>query len=167
MLEIKGDNGVIYPILAWDESDLVLIDAGFPGQIDLITEEIAKVGHSAKDITAIILTHQDIDHIGCVRELLELAPNAQVMAHIEEAPYINGEKTPIKLAALSARYDDLPDDMKIMHDKLKAGFANQKTQLHKHTQTVQTGQELEYLSYLLSLPQSAESQAIHTKAQGK
>ncbi|GHU75543.1 hydrolase [Clostridia bacterium] len=134
MLEIKANNGVIYPILAWDEHNLVLIDAGFPGQIDLITAGITKAGRPAKDITAIILTHQDIDHIGCVRELLELAPNAQVMAHIDEAPYINGEKTPIKLAALSARYDDLPDDMKIMHDKLKAGFANRRIKIDKFLQ---------------------------------
>jgi len=126
MLELAKPQGAIYPTLAWDESNLVLIDAGFPGQTDALVSAIAVEGFRAEDITHIILTHQDIDHIGCLQDILRLAPCAQVIAHTQEAPYIDGRKTPIKLAALLEEYDRLPDQRKAFCDHLQAGFANRR-----------------------------------------
>jgi len=136
MLELARPNGAIYPTLAWDESSLVLIDAGFPGQADALVSAIAAEGFRAEDVTHVILTHQDIDHIGCLPDILRLAPAAQVIAHAEEAPYIDGRKTPIKLAALEAAYDNLPDQMKAFCDQLRAGFADRRAAV---SQTVEDG----------------------------
>ena len=126
MLEIMGMGNTIYPTLAWDTENLVLIDTGFPGQADVIVNAIAAVGFSAEDISHIILTHQDIDHIGCAMDLLKLTPTAIILAHSDEAPYIDGRKTPIKLAAMLEHYDSFPEDSKAWCDKLAAGFANRK-----------------------------------------
>jgi glyoxylase-like metal-dependent hydrolase (beta-lactamase superfamily II) len=126
MLEINGMGSVIYPVLTWDDNNLVLIDAGFPGQTDAIVHAIANVGFEAGLLTHIIITHQDMDHIGCVLDLLKLAPAAQVLAHTDEAPYINGSKVPVKLAALLEQYDNLPDDRKKWCDNFKEGYANRK-----------------------------------------
>ncbi|MCL2318569.1 MAG: MBL fold metallo-hydrolase, partial [Treponema sp.] len=87
-----------------------------------IAGAISAAGCSAKNITHIILTHQDVDHIGCLKELLKLAPKARVMAHKDEAPYINGQKTPIKLEAMLKQYDSLPADRKAWCDNLKQKF---------------------------------------------
>ena len=65
MLEIGGVNLV----LAWDENNLVLIDTGFPGQTDDIVKAIANAGFKAKELTHIIITHQDWGHIGCLMDL--------------------------------------------------------------------------------------------------
>ena len=123
MLEIDG-MGRVYLTLAWDDNSLVLADAGFPGQTEAIVKAVTSAGHAAEKITHIILTHQDMDHIGCVRDLLKLAPNAKVLAHADEAPYIDGSKTPIKLAALLAQYDSLPADRKAWCDRIKNGLPN-------------------------------------------
>jgi len=126
MLELSKPNGSIYPTMAWDENHLVLIDAGFPGQTEAFINAIAGEGHRVENITHIILTHQDIDHIGCLPDILLLAPSAQVIAHIDEAPYIDGRKTPIKLAMLEAAYDSLPEQMKQFRNTLREGFANRR-----------------------------------------
>ena len=131
MLEITGDIGTIYPTLVWDDNNLVLIDAGLPGQVELFKKAIEDAGFDAGNLSAIILTHQDIDHIGCVVDLLSLAPNAKVMAYKEEVPYIDGSKTPIKLAAMEANYENLPDDRKAWCDQFKIGFAHCKVKVDK------------------------------------
>jgi glyoxylase-like metal-dependent hydrolase (beta-lactamase superfamily II) len=97
MLEIDaGAGGRLFPVLTWDEDHAVLIDAGYPGQIDLFASAIAEAGQNAANITEIILTHQDLDHIGCVKDLLKLAPNVRVISHADEAPYIDGSLPPQK-----------------------------------------------------------------------
>ncbi|MCL2299611.1 MAG: MBL fold metallo-hydrolase [Firmicutes bacterium] len=136
MLELERPNGAIYPTLVWDEKSLVLIDTGFPGQTDELVSSIEAEGFRAEDITHIILTHQDIDHIGCLPDILRLAPSAQVIAQAEEAPYIDGRKTPIKLAALEAAYDSLPEQMKQFYATLRDGFANRRVAV---SQTVESG----------------------------
>ena len=126
MLEINGQGGTIYPTLTWDDEHLVLIDAGFPGQTDIIVRAIAAVGFSPERITHIIITHQDMDHIGCVPDFLKLSPAALVLTHQEEAPYLAGDKTPIKLAAMLKQYDTLSDEVKDWCDNFKEGYDKRK-----------------------------------------
>ena len=125
MLEIAGMNGgIIYPTLLWGDSHLVLVDAGFPGQTDLIKQAVTDAGFNAEDLTEIIITHQDMDHVGCIPDLLKIAPNVKVISHVEEAPYMDGRKTPIKLAAMIDRYDSLDEGQKAWCDKMKAALPN-------------------------------------------
>ena len=96
-------------VLVWDDSNLVLIDAGVPGQTEDIVTAISDLGFKAENLTHMIITHQDYDHVGCVSDLKKLAPNMQVVAHAEESPYIDGRKLPIKLEARLAKYDSMPE----------------------------------------------------------
>ena len=96
-------------VLTWDDKNLVLIDAGMPGQAAQITSAISELGFKAENLTHMIITHQDLDHVGSVAELKKLAPNMQVIAHAEESPYIDGRKLPIKLETRLAEYDSLPN----------------------------------------------------------
>ena len=125
MLEIAGNNsGFIYPTLIWGDCHLILVDAGFPGQTDAIRQAVNGAGFCVEDLTEIIITHQDMDHVGCVPDLVKLAPNVKVLTHIEEAPYIDGRKTPIKLAAMFDKYDSLDDGQKAWCDNMRAALPN-------------------------------------------
>jgi glyoxylase-like metal-dependent hydrolase (beta-lactamase superfamily II) len=70
-----------------------LVDAGLPGQLDAIGEALAGAGTRVEDLRRIVLTHQDIDHVGSLRDLVE-ASGARVLAHEVEAPFIDGTQTP-------------------------------------------------------------------------
>ena len=128
---LPGSDAKIHPVLTWDEENLVLIDAGFPGQIDAIKEAIANEGFEAKNLTHLIITHQDLDHIGCMKDLSALAPNLQIMAHIEEAPHMDGRKTPAKLAAMIEKYDTLPEEHKQGIDQAKAKYQQVQVNFQK------------------------------------
>jgi glyoxylase-like metal-dependent hydrolase (beta-lactamase superfamily II) len=61
---------------------------------------IREAGGDPAALDYILLTHQDIDHVGCVKDILPSCPRAVVACHEDEAPYIRGDLTPIKYAAL-------------------------------------------------------------------
>lgn len=53
------------------EAGLIMIDTGYPNMLDVILENIEKVGFSVTDIRAIFHSHGHIDHFGCTQELVK------------------------------------------------------------------------------------------------
>ena len=111
-------------VLVWDDKNLVLIDAGVPGQTKEIIGAITNLSFKAENLTHMIITHQDYDHVGCVADLKKLCPNMQVVAHAEESPYIDGRKLPIKLEARLSEYESLPNVDKAFVDAWKNMYEN-------------------------------------------
>ena len=126
LLEIQSNQGKSNIVLTWDKDNLVLIDAGFPDQIDGILNAIRNAGFRAEALTHLVITHQDWDHIGCIMELQRIAPKLKVLAHEEEIPYIDGRKTPIKLAARLARQDNLTLKEQERYKKQKVFYDSQR-----------------------------------------
>lgn len=146
MLEISanimGAASTIHPALLSDGDNLILVDTGFPGQLDAVREAIAQEGETFDRLNGIILTHQDIDHIGNLASICEALPGkVTVFAHAVEKPFITGEKTPLKLAQLEANYQALPEQMKAIYQKLKAGFQSSFANVQS---TLSDGQMLPY-----------------------
>ena len=56
------------PLVNWtlvsDDTGVMLIDAGFPGQRDDVVWSLRQLGFGAGDVRAILLTHAHIDHFG-------------------------------------------------------------------------------------------------------
>lgn len=140
--KIMGKTGVINPTLILDKDSLILIDTGFPGQLHQIHEAFDKEGLPFSKLKMIILTHQDIDHIGTISDILkELPGRVKVLAHEEEIKYISGVKKPVKLTKLEDQLEYLPENMKIIYENLKSGFQNSKANVDE---TLIDGQELPY-----------------------
>jgi len=119
LLEIKTEQGAYYPVLLWDDTHVILVDTGFPGQFDLLKAQIEKAGFSPEKITHVILTHQDMDHVGSAKLLREMG--AKILAYEIEAPYIQGDKTPIKMADMEAHLAELTPDRLAFYNMIKAG----------------------------------------------
>jgi glyoxylase-like metal-dependent hydrolase (beta-lactamase superfamily II) len=84
-MSIDGHNSVINLSLILDpEKGATLVDTGLPGQEDLILSQ-------APELKNIILTHQDLDHVGSLAALKE-KNNPKVLASQTETPYIQGDK---------------------------------------------------------------------------
>ena len=94
-LELGEMKEQIYPVAIGDGNGLIMVDAGLPGNIDKIEENLDEHGFSLEDVEKLILTHQDFDHGGCAAELVEKT-DATVFAHEKDAPAIDGRKDPIK-----------------------------------------------------------------------
>src|SRR5215472_579597 len=118
MLEITtvmlGRTTTIYPALLTSEQDAVLVDTGYPGQLPLFREALEQAGYPLETITKIIVTHQDIDHIGTLPDLLLAAPRKlDVLATEADKPYIQGERMLIKVTpeAIARFVATLPADV--------------------------------------------------------
>ncbi len=70
-------------------SNPFLIDTGFPGQEAVIIKYLQKVGVEPQKLQGIVLTHFDLDHVGSVVALQNIA-QCPIYAHAIEIPYILG-----------------------------------------------------------------------------
>lgn len=91
-----GKQSKIHPILIQDDNYQILIDAGLPGQFEQLENELLRAGSSAALLDYILLTHQDLDHIGCLPELAAVNSSVRICAHSLDAPYIRGENRLLK-----------------------------------------------------------------------
>ncbi|CAM3421507.1 MBL fold metallo-hydrolase [Brevibacillus invocatus] len=110
---------VVHAALLWDEIEVILVDTGIPGQLELIREAVEKEGISFDRLTKIIITHQDRDHIGSLPELVAaFGGKVQVLAHEIAVPYLAGETPLIKSGALApyVKVDQTLQDKELLPD---------------------------------------------------
>lgn len=134
MLEVTasamGAQRMIYPALLWDADSAILVDTGYPGQFPNVRKAIERTGIALERIQRVIVTHHDIDHIGGLANVrCEISHPVKVMAHSEEKAFIQGSKTPLKLAQLEANLVELPEERRAVYEILKLGFQNSYVQV--------------------------------------
>ncbi len=86
---LEGTKGSYSYLILGQEP--VLVDTSMPGRSNRIVEALAELGMKPSDVAHIVLTHQDVDHIGNAK-LLKEQSGATLWAPEEEVPYIHGEK---------------------------------------------------------------------------
>lgn len=92
-----GTADTIHPVLLSDDSHRVLIDCGYVGSLPKIEDALQKSGVPPQEITHVILTHQDHDHIGAAAAFKRKFPSVKIMASTIEAPYISGSQKSLRL----------------------------------------------------------------------
>jgi glyoxylase-like metal-dependent hydrolase (beta-lactamase superfamily II) len=146
MLEIsmkvfRVDN-VVCPVLIKDNDGITLVDTGYPGQLQQIREAIGNTGMHYQEIKRIILTHHDLDHIGCLAGIVnDLHGKVEVISHEIEKPYVQGDLKPLKLAQMEERFDSLSDQMKSLCEGMKRGYLISTAKVDT---TVNDGDEIPY-----------------------
>ncbi|MED3728649.1 MBL fold metallo-hydrolase [Priestia filamentosa] len=88
---------IVYPTVIYDKESCVLVDTGMPGYAKELYNLMSEENLNPERLTGVLLTHQDIDHIGSLPQLIEENENLHIYAHEEDRPYIDGEKPFIKL----------------------------------------------------------------------
>lgn len=108
---VLGQMDTVHPVLLWDERDVVLVDTGFPRQVRQVHAAMEACGVDPARLNRMILTHQDIDHIGNLEELAgDGASRVEVSAHALEKPYIQGDRRLLRFTDEAiAGLDQLPD----------------------------------------------------------
>ena len=102
---VMGAPRLIHPTLIRGEERALLVDTGFPGggTLAALSAELQQAGLSLNRLTGVIITHQDIDHIGGLPGIVEATQGkVEILAHEAEKPYLQGERRLIKLPAEGA-----------------------------------------------------------------
>lgn len=108
----RGDSVQTYhPSGVETEDGLLLVDTGIQGSLEPLADAMAADGFDLEDVAAVVLTHHDGDHAGCLAELLA-ATDAVVYAHPAETPYVDGRAHPIKSSG--ERYPPVPVDVNVV-----------------------------------------------------
>ena len=88
-IESKRSN--IYLIV--EPPNIVLIDTGMPKQQRLVFDLLQSLGHKPTDLSHILVTHADIDHVGSLAAL-RAASGAHVYAGAVSATFISRGESP-------------------------------------------------------------------------
>ncbi len=135
-MNINGHQSTIHPVVMWDDDGATLVDTGMVGQYEDLKKALNKAGVKPESIKQIIITHQDIDHIGNLPKFLNEFPQTQVWAHAEDAPYIEGNKEMIKMS--SSRLEQMPEEMQTQLKAFMDSLINVKV-----TKTLEDGEQLD------------------------
>lgn len=144
MMNVMGNQDMIHPTLIWDDETVILVDAGIPSQLPEIQKVMEQVGVPFSKLNKVILTHQDLDHISGLPEILRLSDHkVEVLAHEEETPYIHGDKPLIKFnpELIAKRLETLPEEQRKQMEKVFQ--ASLKVKANVDT-TIADGQVLPY-----------------------
>ena len=116
VLEVTfGFNGMvntIYPVILRDDKEMILIDCGYPKFLTLIEEYATKNNIDLSNLTKLIITHHDFDHMGSAADLKSKYPNIKILGSSKDEKYISGKEKSLRLQQAESIYDNLPEEQK-------------------------------------------------------
>ncbi|MGM0662684.1 MAG: MBL fold metallo-hydrolase [Thermodesulfobacteriota bacterium] len=129
---IRGQDDMIpdahvYVLGDLTSGDLTLVDAGLIQKGPYKIESLKRMGIPLEDIRRIIMTHTHLDHIGCLRELLEDLGNAELWVHeLEADPLEDGDERTVYGMEMfrgmcQSQYGLKPGDFKFSVDRKLRG----------------------------------------------
>lgn len=111
-LTIPTSQGIhhYHPVVVHDATDLVLIDCGTTGSYEYLVQAMIDADLSIRNVTKVIITHHDHDHVGGLGELKRRHSQIQVIASTIDTPYIEQTKKSLRLMQAEALFETLPMD---------------------------------------------------------
>ncbi len=103
-------ENTVYPTLLWDKQNIILVDCGFIGALSILEKELQRYGLSAEQITGLVLTHHDHDHMGAAAALKRINPHVKIYASAVEAPFISAQEKPLRLRQAEEMQKTLPPE---------------------------------------------------------
>ncbi|HHV98890.1 MAG TPA: MBL fold metallo-hydrolase [Clostridiaceae bacterium] len=103
-------ENTVYPTLLWDKQNIILVDCGFIGSLPYLEKELRRHGLSAEQITGLVLTHHDHDHMGAAAAIKRINPHLKIYASAEEAPFISAYEKPLRLRQAEELQKTLPPE---------------------------------------------------------
>lgn len=117
-------NTLTLVILYNDNGTFILVDTGYPDSLSMIEEQLQEYGKNFMDCTGIVITHHDYDHVGSAAEIVQKYPHIEVYASKEEAPYIEGKLSSLRLEQAKALYPSIPEEQKPFAKRMEKAFAD-------------------------------------------
>lgn len=150
-VDAVGFSNAISVLLIESDDGFTLVDTGLGSSAGRIQEALAALEERPEDLKRIYITHHHLDHIGGLPDVLEWAPDAEVMASEHEAEIISGRREPDPssnpIFRFFSRYQNLPTvpvDRVVREGDMVAGFRVVSTPGHTlgHTSLLRDGDGL-------------------------
>ena len=103
----------IYPVVVIDDKNMILVDCGYTGFLPAIEQAMEENNLYCGDLTHVLITHQDHDHMGALSDLKLKYPHIQVVASKIDSPYISGKLKSLRLDQAEAMQPNLPEEQKL------------------------------------------------------
>ncbi|MDQ3279474.1 MAG: MBL fold metallo-hydrolase [Bacteroidota bacterium] len=108
----QGKEGWLHPVLLHHRQECILVDCGYEDSFPFLEKAAAEVGISFSQLTGIVLTHADIDHVAGAFPLKAKYPAVPVYTSAAEAAYISGKEKSLRLQQAEDLDACLPDTYK-------------------------------------------------------
>lgn len=111
----KQVNGVdidLWPTLIKVNNRYYLIDCGYEETFGEFTDELRKIGVSVDDLYAILISHDDIDHLGAIKLFKIKNPKVMVCCSEIEEPSVAGKIKSERLEQAERSLEFLPEEHK-------------------------------------------------------
>ena len=102
----------LYPVVLQHKQETILVDCGYAGFTSLLEEALQQHGLSLRSLTGLLITHHDIDHMGCAHELKKAFPALKIYTSEWEEAYVAGRERSLRLQQAEDLFDCLPEEQK-------------------------------------------------------
>lgn len=97
-----NETNIIHPVILRDDQRLVLVDCGYIDSLPLLEAAFTAHSLSLSDLTHVIITHHDHDHVGTLAALKRRNPQMKVVTSRAEEAYLSGKLPALRLTQARA-----------------------------------------------------------------
>jgi glyoxylase-like metal-dependent hydrolase (beta-lactamase superfamily II) len=109
---INGNEVVLYPTLIDTNDKKYLIDCGYEETFSEFVDGLISLGVELPDLHAILISHDDIDHLGALTLFKSKNPDLLIYSSRFEEPYISGKVKSERLKQAEDSLSTLPEEYK-------------------------------------------------------
>jgi len=109
-MSFGNTENTVYPTVLLDSRNIILVDCGFIGSLPILENQLRKHELSASQLTGLVLTHHDHDHMGAAAALKRVNPQIKIYASNAEAPFISAREKPLRLRQAEEMQKTLPPE---------------------------------------------------------
>ena len=110
-----------------DKNEMVLVDCGLPDSFEMIKEKMAEKNLDINKLTKVIITHQDQDHMGSLKEIKDNIKGVQILASEEESKYISGKEEFLRIQNINKAIDKVDEEARKTMEAFKSRVSEVKT----------------------------------------
>lgn len=110
--KIDGEHVVIFPVLIQIAGRNYLVDCGYDETSDELQRELNAFGVDSGDLTGVIITHDDHDHLGGLRQLKQKNNNLKVVCGEHEKDSVSGKIKSERLVQAENSLTTIPEEYK-------------------------------------------------------
>lgn len=109
---VDGENKIIFPVLIQSGNCNYLVDCGYEETYEELKSELDSVGIGVEDLTGVIITHDDYDHLGGLPFLKRENPSLKIYCGEYEKDSVSGIIKSERLIQAELLHQNIPAEYK-------------------------------------------------------